>query len=65
MLDSLVRLFLAAMQCARNGLPERYALVTLHRPSNVDDGASLRRLLISERLNRPRCGAMYTLAFRR
>ena len=38
-----------------NGLPERFALVTLHRPSNVDDGrvfaGILKSLLeISERL---------------
>jgi UDP-N-acetylglucosamine 2-epimerase (non-hydrolysing) len=45
MIDSLVRLLPAALQCAKNGLPERYALVTLHRPSNVDDSASLRRIL--------------------
>ncbi len=45
MIDSLVRLLPAAMQCAKNGLPERYVLVTLHRPSNVDDSASLRRTL--------------------
>src|ERR1700734_2261225 len=37
MIDSLVRLLPAAMQCPRNGFPKRYALVTLHRPSNVDD----------------------------
>jgi UDP-N-acetylglucosamine 2-epimerase len=29
MIDSLVRLLPAAMQCARNSLPERYALVDL------------------------------------
>jgi UDP-N-acetylglucosamine 2-epimerase (non-hydrolysing) len=45
MIDSLVRLLPAAMQCPRNGLPERYALVTLHRPSNVDDRTALRNLL--------------------
>jgi UDP-N-acetylglucosamine 2-epimerase (non-hydrolysing) len=45
MIDSLVRLLPAAMQCPKNGLPERYALVTLHRPSNVDDSASLRSIL--------------------
>jgi UDP-N-acetylglucosamine 2-epimerase (non-hydrolysing) len=47
MIDSLVRLLPAAMQCSRNGLPERYALVTLHRPSNVDDSATLRSILKS------------------
>ena len=45
MIDSLIRLLPAAMQCAKNDLPERYVLVTLHRPSNVDDSASLRRIL--------------------
>src|SRR6202049_43166 len=45
MIDSLVRLLPAAMQCSRNGLPEHYALVTLHRPSNVDDSATLRSIL--------------------
>jgi len=45
MIDSLVRLLPTAMQCSRNGLPERFALVTLHRPSNVDDSASLRGVL--------------------
>jgi UDP-N-acetylglucosamine 2-epimerase (non-hydrolysing) len=47
MIDSLVRLLPVAQQCPRNGLPERYALVTLHRPSNVDDSASLRSILKS------------------
>jgi UDP-N-acetylglucosamine 2-epimerase (non-hydrolysing) len=47
MIDSLIRLLPAAMQCARNALPERYALVTLHRPSNVDDSPNLRRILRS------------------
>jgi UDP-N-acetylglucosamine 2-epimerase (non-hydrolysing) len=45
MIDSLVNLLPAAMQCARNGLPERYALVTLHRPSNVDNGDTLKNIL--------------------
>jgi UDP-N-acetylglucosamine 2-epimerase (non-hydrolysing) len=45
MIDSLIRLLPVAMQCLRNGLPERYALVTLHRPSNVDDSANLRSIL--------------------
>jgi UDP-N-acetylglucosamine 2-epimerase (non-hydrolysing) len=47
MIDSLVRLLPVATQSPANGLPERYALVTLHRPSNVDDGASLRGILKS------------------
>jgi UDP-N-acetylglucosamine 2-epimerase (non-hydrolysing) len=45
MIDSLVRLLPAAMKCAKNGLPERYVLVTLHRPFNVDDSVGLRRTL--------------------
>ncbi len=45
MIDSLVRLLPAANQCTRNGFPERYALVTLHRPSNVDDSQSLKSIL--------------------
>ena len=45
MIDSLVRLLPLAMKCEKNGLPERYALVTLHRPSNVDDGNVLRNIL--------------------
>src|SRR5580693_2053849 len=44
MIDSLVQLLPAAMQCMRNGLPERYALVTLHRPSNVDDSDALKNI---------------------
>jgi UDP-N-acetylglucosamine 2-epimerase (non-hydrolysing) len=56
MIDSLVRLLPAAKSCARNGLPERFALVTLHRPSNVDDEERLREILecltsVSEKLN--------------
>jgi len=47
MIDSLVRLLPAAMKVPRNGLPERYALVTLHRPSNVDDSDSLKNILAS------------------
>lgn len=47
MIDSLVHLLPAAMQCPRNGLPERYALVTLHRPSNVDDSSALKNILAS------------------
>jgi len=37
MIDSLVRLLPVAERQKMNGLPPRYALVTLHRPSNVDD----------------------------
>jgi UDP-N-acetylglucosamine 2-epimerase (non-hydrolysing) len=47
MIDSLVKLLPAAQNQNRNGLPPRYALVTLHRPANVDDGAVLKRILQS------------------
>jgi len=45
MIDSLVQLFPSVLQCSKNGVPDRYALVTLHRPSNVDDDRSLRCIL--------------------
>jgi len=47
MIDSLVRLLPAALETSRDGLPDRYALVTLHRPANVDDSARLRGILES------------------
>ena len=47
MIDSLVKLLPAARCQNRQGLPERYALVTLHRPGNVDDGIILKRILQS------------------
>jgi UDP-N-acetylglucosamine 2-epimerase (non-hydrolysing) len=47
MIDSLVRLLPSALECPTNGFPGRYALVTLHRPSNVDDGAALKGILDS------------------
>jgi UDP-N-acetylglucosamine 2-epimerase (non-hydrolysing) len=47
MIDSLVRLLQIAESCPRNGYPERYALVTLHRPSNVDDTGALKEILES------------------
>jgi len=55
MIDSLIRFLPMVEQHELNGLPERFALVTLHRPSNVDDsrvlGGILKLLLeISERL---------------
>src|SRR5207244_1902420 len=34
MIDSVVRLLPLAKECRRNGVPGRYVLVTLHRPSN-------------------------------
>ena len=55
MIDTLISLLPIAERCPKNGLPERYALVTLHRPSNVDDSDTLKRILqslaeVSERL---------------
>ncbi len=47
MIDSLVRLLPAAQNTKVEGLPERYALVTLHRPANVDDSATLKSILES------------------
>jgi len=47
MIDSLAQLLPKALQCARNGFPKRYALVTLHRPSNVDDVDVLNGILKS------------------
>jgi len=49
MIDSLVQLLPAARDCAPNGFPDRLALVTLHRPSNVDDSRSLQRVIDSLR----------------
>jgi UDP-N-acetylglucosamine 2-epimerase (non-hydrolysing) len=45
MIDSLIRLLPAARSCSQDGLPERFALVTLHRPSNVDNVGVLRGIL--------------------
>src|SRR5208337_3385518 len=47
MIDSLVKLLPVAQRQSKNGLPERYALVTLHRPANVDDSIILKRILKS------------------
>jgi UDP-N-acetylglucosamine 2-epimerase (non-hydrolysing) len=47
MIDSLVRLLPAATRCPTNGFPDRFALVTLHRPSNVDDAETLKSILQS------------------
>jgi UDP-N-acetylglucosamine 2-epimerase (non-hydrolysing) len=47
MIDSLVRLLPVALQCDQSALPERYALVTLHRPANVDDSRVLKKILQS------------------
>ncbi|HWO35954.1 MAG TPA: UDP-N-acetylglucosamine 2-epimerase (non-hydrolyzing) [Candidatus Acidoferrum sp.] len=45
MIDSLIRLLPSAMTSPKDGLPNQYALVTLHRPSNVDDSATLKGIL--------------------
>jgi UDP-N-acetylglucosamine 2-epimerase (non-hydrolysing) len=45
MIDSLVRLLPVAMKERLNGLPDRYVLVTLHRPANVDDDRVLKVIL--------------------
>jgi UDP-N-acetylglucosamine 2-epimerase (non-hydrolysing) len=47
MIDSLVRLLPAAKATRTAGLPDRYALVTLHRPANVDDSVRLKGILES------------------
>lgn len=47
MIDSLVRLLPTAQKTKIEGLPERYALVTLHRPANVDDSVTLKGILES------------------
>src|SRR5882724_5380032 len=45
MIDSLVRLLPVAIEKKLNGLPDRYVLVTLHRPANVDDERTLKGIL--------------------
>jgi UDP-N-acetylglucosamine 2-epimerase (non-hydrolysing) len=45
MIDSLVRLLPVAMEKKLKGLPDRYVLVTLHRPANVDDDRILKIIL--------------------
>jgi UDP-N-acetylglucosamine 2-epimerase (non-hydrolysing) len=47
MIDSLVRLLPLAQKTRVDHLPDRYALVTLHRPANVDDSGTLRGILES------------------
>jgi UDP-N-acetylglucosamine 2-epimerase (non-hydrolysing) len=45
MIDTLVHLLPKARKLRFVGLPEAYGLVTLHRPSNVDEPAKLREVL--------------------
>jgi UDP-N-acetylglucosamine 2-epimerase (non-hydrolysing) len=45
MIDSLIRFLPAAIASSKYGLPERFALVTLHRPSNVDEAATLKSII--------------------
>jgi len=45
MIDTLVRLLPQSLRYKPHDLPARYALVTLHRPSNVDNPPRLRELL--------------------
>ena len=47
MIDSLVRLLPLAQKTRIDHLPNRYALVTLHRPANVDDSVTLKGILES------------------
>jgi len=47
MIDSLVKLLPLAQRQRNNTLPDRYALVTLHRPANVDDSVALKSILQS------------------
>ena len=47
MIDSLVRLLPLAKKIQWDDLPKCYALVTLHRPANVDDSVTLKGILES------------------
>jgi UDP-N-acetylglucosamine 2-epimerase (non-hydrolysing) len=47
MIDSLIRLLPFAADRVKPAVPERYALVTMHRPANVDDLGALREILES------------------
>ncbi|HWR34478.1 MAG TPA: UDP-N-acetylglucosamine 2-epimerase (non-hydrolyzing) [Clostridia bacterium] len=45
MIDTLINLLPQAERLPANGVPRHYILLTLHRPSNVDDASTLRELL--------------------
>ena len=47
MIDTLARLLPRCLAYKPDDFPARYALVTLHRPSNVDDQAWLRTLILA------------------
>jgi UDP-N-acetylglucosamine 2-epimerase (non-hydrolysing) len=47
MIDTLARLLPRCLSYKPDDLPARYALVTVHRPSNVDDLAWLRTLIVA------------------
>lgn len=56
MIDSLIKLLPVAEKYSKNGFPDHYALVTLHRPSNVDNNQTLSGIFesileVSEKLN--------------
>lgn len=47
MIDTLIRMLPVSEHHLPSGIPERFVLVTLHRPSNVDDPAWLKAMIQS------------------